>query len=116
MDENIIEVTINGTTYYLQASEFNNLVYKDGKLINISNSTITLVHSFDTTNTYPRITCSAMSACRYYASSNVNYTTVTSPIEYSGSFNINTIGTYGFYSYILLFLILILGVKLLWKR
>lgn len=116
MDDNVIEITINGVTYWIEANRLNDLHYIDNKLVNVSNSTITLVHSYDTVNTYPRITCSAMQQCRYYATNNTNYVGVSSNYSYEGKFNINTLQTSGLLSSILFGIIIILGVKLIWKR
>lgn len=119
MDDKVIEIEINGTTYYISAEDLPYLNYIDGKLINSNpNHTIYLYPRFstNTTSIYPRIQCSTMSQCRYYDSASVDYTGVTSNYTYSGNFNVNTLGSIGVMQYILLFLILILGVKLLWKR
>lgn len=116
MDDNLIEITINGTTYYIPAEQLQYLKYVDNKLVNISDHTIYLVSRFSTNTVYPRISCSSMAQCRYYQSASVDYSGVTSNYEYTGKFNINTIGQYGISSYILMILLIILGVKLIWKR
>lgn len=115
MDENEVEVIINGRTYYIEASRLKDLDYIGGKLVNTSNSSITLVTSFDTQNTYPRISCSAMQACRYYASSNTNYSTVTSEYQIT-KHSVYELGDLGLMSACLYILILLLGVRLIWKR
>lgn len=116
MDDTVIIITINGQTYYITADRLADLSYIDGKLVNVSNTSITLVHSYDTVTTYPRISCSAMSQCTYRASQQSTAVGVTSNYTYSGDFNIRTLQSSGIQSYILMFLIAILGVKLLWKR
>ena len=115
MDENEVEITIDGRTYYIEASRLKDLDYIGGKLVNTSNSTITLITSFDTVNTYPRITCSAMSQCRYYASSSTNYTAVTNNYTIS-KHSVYELGDLGLLSACLYILILLLGVRLIWKR
>ena len=115
MDENEVEVTINGHTFYIEASRLKDLDYIGGKLVNTSNSTITLVSSFDTTNTYPRISCPSMQQCRYYSSSNTNYTAITSNYTIT-KHSIYELGDLGLTSACLFILILLLGVKLIWKR
>lgn len=116
MDDTVIIIEINGQTYYITADRLADLSYIDGKLVNVSNSTITLVHSYDTVTTYPRITCSAMSQCTYRATQQATQVGVTSNYVYNGDFNIKTLQASGIQSYILMLLIAILGVKLLWKR
>lgn len=116
MDDNWIEITIDGRTYYIEAERLSDLAYIGGKLVNVSNSNITLVSSFDINTTYPRITCSSMSQCVYRSSQQSTQIGVTSQYSYVGNFNINTLSNSGISSYILFVLILILGVKLLWKR
>lgn len=115
MDENEVEITINGRTYYIEAARLKDLDYIDNKLVNTSNSSITLVTSFDTQNTYPRISCPAMQACRYYASSASNYSTVTSNYTIT-KHSIYELGDLGLSSACLFVLILLLGVRLIWKR
>lgn len=115
MDENEIEITIDGRIYYIEASRLKDLDYIGGKLVNTSNSQINLVTSFDTGTTYPRITCSAMSQCRYYSSYNSNYSAVTSNYTIS-KHSIYELGDLGILSACLYVLILFLGVKLIWKR
>ena len=60
MGNDVVIITIDGQDYYVQASRLNDLAYIDNKLVNVSNSTITLVSSYSTENTYPRITLSAL--------------------------------------------------------
>lgn len=116
MDENVIQIEINGRTYYIEADRLPDLKYIDGRLVNISNSTLYLVSNFDVTTTYPRIQCSAMSQCRYYGSSSSSYSAVTSDYRLVSDFSIYQIGSSGIQSAILFILILILGVRLIWKR
>lgn len=116
MDDNVIIIEIDGQTYYISSDRVADLRYIDNKLVNVSNSSITLVHSFDTTSTYPRITCAAMSQCVYRASQQYTSVGVTSNYVYNGNFNIKTLQASGIQSYMLWILIAILGVKLLWKR
>lgn len=115
MDENVIEVTIDGRTYYLEAGRVKDLDYIGGKLVNVSNSQITLVTSFDTSTTYPRITCPAMQACRYQSSYNSNYSTVSSNFSVN-KHSIYELGDLGLMSACLFSLLLLLGVRLIWKR
>lgn len=116
MDDNVIIIEINGQTYYISSDRLADLGYIDNKLVNVSNSNITLVHSFDTVTTYPRITCASMSQCVYRSSQQSTQVGVTSNYIYNGDFNIKTLQASGIQSYILWILIAILGVKLLWKQ
>lgn len=116
MDSNWIIITIDGQDYYIEADRLPDLAYIDGKLVNTSNSTITLVSSYSTDQTYPYITFSAMRQGRYYRSSGYNYTAVTSNYTVKSKFSIYQIGSNGIQSAILFALILILGVRLIWKR
>lgn len=116
MDSNWIIITIDGQDYYIEADRLPDLAYIDGKLVNTSNSTITLVSSYSTETTYPRIQFSAMQQGRYYRSYNTSYTAVTSNYSLKSKFSIYQIGSNGIQSAILFLLILILGVRLIWKR
>lgn len=116
MDNNEIEIVIDGHTYYIEASRLPDLSFIGGKLVNTSNSSIYLVSSFSTETTYPRIQCSSMQQCRYYASSSYNYTGVTSNYSISGKHSIYELGPYGLQSAILFAILLLTGVRLIWKR
>lgn len=116
MDDTYIIVTIDGRTYYIEADRVNDLAYINNKLVNVSNSQITMVNSFDTVTTYPRITCGSMAQCSFRASQQSTAIGVTSDIVLPDKFNMNTLQTTGILTYILFGLLLILGVKLLWKR
>lgn len=116
MDSNWVIITIDGQDYYIEASRLADLAYIDGKLVNTSNSSITLVSSYSTDTTYPRITFSAMQQGRYYRSSNYTYTAVNSNYTLKSKYSVYQLGTNGIQSAILFTLILILGVRLIWKR
>lgn len=116
MGNDVIIITIDGQDYYVQASRLNDLSYIDGKLVNTSNSTITLVSSYSTENTYPRIVLNAMSQGRYYQRANVNYTAVTSNYTVKSTFSVFQLGSLGLESAILFVLLLLLGVRMIWKR
>lgn len=116
MDENWIIITIDGQDYYIEASRLPDLAYIGGKLVNTSNSTITLVSSYSTETTYPRITFSAMQQGRYYQRSGNTYVGVTSDYTLKSKFSIYQIGSQGIQSAILFALLIILGAKLIWKR
>ena len=118
MDNNYIDVFVNGYVWYLEADRYYDLQFLEGRLVNVSNSSITLVSNYQVSNSYPRITCAAMSPCiyRYSAQSQNEY--VYSDIRLADwqKFNINTLGINGLLSLILMFNILLLGVKLIWKK
>ena len=57
MDKNWIEIILYGYTFYMPADRVRDLNYIDGKLVNISNSQISMVYEFSNTTTYPYITC-----------------------------------------------------------
>ena len=116
MDSNVIEIEIDGRTYYIEADRLPDLAYINNKLVNTSNTTIYLVSGYSTETIYPRIQCSAMQQCRYYGSYSTNYQAVTSNYTVKSDFSIYQIGSNGIQSAILFCLILILGVRLLWKR
>lgn len=119
MEDKYIIITINGQSYYIEASRVYDLSFINGKLVNISNSSITLVSDFDysnSNNTYPRITCNAMSQCSIRSTYNSNSYGVTSKIVMPQRFNMNTLSL-GVQNNILIgLLIILLGVKLLWKH
>lgn len=119
MDKNWIIVTIGGRDYYIEASKVGDLAFINGKLVNVSNSTITLVSDYDynnTANTYPRISCSAMSQCALRSTYNSNYVAVTQDIQFNQPFNMNQLGLSNQNNVLIALITIILGVKLLWKR
>lgn len=115
MDDGYIIVTIGGQDYYCQADRINDIKYIDGKLVNVSNSSITLVSSFGTSLTYPYISLQAMRQGVYYNGSGYTGTAVTSNISYNKK-SLAIYDTRDISIVSMLLLLLILGVKLLWKR
>lgn len=118
MDNNFIVISINGVDYYIEADRLNDLAFINNKLVNISNSSINMVNNFDYNNQYPRIQCSAMSQCILRTNSTSNYSLVSSNYTLSSNqkFNVNTLGTNGLLTMLLFLNILLVGVKLLWKK
>lgn len=116
MGDSFVIITIDGQDYYVEASRLNDIAYIDGKLVNVSNSTIYLVSSYSTETTYPRIILSGMQQGRYYRTYSSNYTAVTSNYTIKSSHSIYQLGTVGIQSAILFILIILLGVRLVWKR
>lgn len=116
MDKNFIEIEINGTIYYVEANRFADLAFIDNKLVNVSNSNITLVTSYSDQLTYPYISCQANRACLYRSSYNSNYSFVTSQPLIRSKFNFNTLQTNGLLTIIFFCLFILLGARLLWKR
>ncbi len=109
---NVCVITIANKDYYIECSRINDLSYINGRLVNISNSTITLVTNYDLDTTYPRITCSSMRACGLRSSSNSDTVLVTQNFT-----NNNDLFSYVNYGYVIICLLfLILGVKLVWKN
>ena len=116
MDDNTIIIEIDGQRFYVEAGRLHDLQYIDNKLVNVSNSSITLVSSYTTDASYPRITCSSMSQCRYYSGSGYNYSPVTSNYNQISNHSIYELGSYGLQSAILFAILLLTGVRLVWKR
>lgn len=106
-------VKIEGNDYYIPCDQVNNLELINGQLVNLGSSSVTLRSGFALTgNVYPYISCSSNSVCRLYRQSNQEYIAVTSAPVYQGdpflTFN---------YSYVITVLLLILiGVRLVWKK
>lgn len=115
MDNNEIIIEIDGRQYYIEAGRLSDLKYINGKLVNVSNSTLYLVSSFSTETTYPRIQCSAMQQCRYYSSSGYNYTAVTDNYTIQ-KHSIYELGSLGLQSAILFAILILTGVRMIWKR
>lgn len=115
MDDGYIIVTINGQDYYCQADRVNDLQYIDGKLVNVSNSSITLVSSFGTSLNYPYISASAMRQAILYNGSGYNGSAVTSNISYNKN-SLSIYNTRDLTLVCMLLMLVLLGVKLLWKR
>lgn len=116
MDDNYIIVTINDVQYYITADRVSDLAFINNKLVNISNSSITLVRSFDIQTTYPRITCNAMSQCRLQSSSTGSYTGVTSDIVLPDRFNMNVLNLSMQSNIIIGLLLVLISLKLMWKK
>ena len=90
MDNNFVIITINGNDYYIEANRYYDLAFIGGKLVNVSNSSITLVTSYSDQTTYPYISCQANRACLLRTSNQSNYSFVTSqPILKNGKYNMN---------------------------
>ena len=116
MDNNYIIITIGNTDYYIEASRLSDLAFINNKLVNVSHNSITMVNSFDTTNTYPRITCSAMSQCILRTSNQSNYTAVTSNYTYNNAFNMNILNNSQQNTILIALLCVLISIKLLWKN
>lgn len=116
MDNNYIEITIGSNTYYIEAERVSDLAYIDNKLVNVSNSSITMVTSFDSSTTYPRITCSAMQACILRSNSTSSYQLVYNNYELPNSFNMNLLTNSQQNTILIGLLTIILALKLLWKK
>lgn len=119
MEDNYIIITIGNNDYYIEASRLNDLNYINNKLVNTSNTSITLVSDYDynnTQNTYPRITCSAMSQCALRQTYNSTQVAVTNNYVLKNKFNMNTLGISNQNNILIALLTIILGLKLLWKK
>lgn len=108
---NTCEINVDGTDYYIPCDYVRKLDFIDGYLVNISSESITFKSQFNTNTSYPYITCSSMSICKLRISSNESVPVRTNFIYSGDPFRIMN-----FESVSLFILILILGVKLLWKR
>lgn len=114
MDNAPIEVTIDGTKYYIDSDRVEDIQYIDGKLVNVSNSSITLISSWGPTQNYPYITCSSMRQCVYYNGS-YQGSAVTAEMTYNKN-TLSALSSRDISLSILFILICILGVRLLWKH
>lgn len=116
MDKNWIEISLYGYIFYLPADRIRDLNFVDGKLVNISNSPITMVYQFSDRTTYPYITCSAMRACVIQVDNYYNQI-VTERITYPNNItNMNMLGVLGYNQLIVGLLIVLIALKLLWKK
>lgn len=116
MDDNFVIITIDNRDYYIEASRLSDLAFINNKLVNISNSSITMVTSFDTVTTYPRITCSAMSQCQLRTSNTSNYSPIISNYDLKGDFNMNILSDKQHFSIMILLLFIIVSIRLMWKK
>lgn len=116
MDNNYIEITIGNNTYYIETSRVSDLAFIDNKLVNVSNNSITMVSSFDSTTTYPRITCSSMSACILRTNSSSSYQLVYNNYELPDKFNMNLLSNSQQNSILIGLLTIVLALKLMWKK
>lgn len=113
MDNNYLEININGVTYYIQADRFKDLAFIDNRLVNISNSNIVARSTFSDNTTYPYLSCSSNSQCRIIEQYN-NYSLVGVMPTYT-KFNFNTLGSNGINTLIFIMLFILVGVQL-WKK
>lgn len=107
------QVRIDGTTYYVPCDKVQDLELINNQLVNTGSASITLKSSFALTgNTYPYISCSSNSVCRLYRSTGQEYIAVTSaPVLLSDPFL-----TYKHDYLITCLLLILIGVKLIWKK
>lgn len=106
-------VTIDTTDYYVECSRISDLSFVDGELVNVSNSSITLVTSFSLDSyTYPRIVCSGMRTCGLRTSDRSEAVPVKFPIVITRDF----FKSFNFEFLVIFLLLMILGVRLLWKN
>ena len=108
---NTCQINISGTDYYVPCDYVSKLDYIDGYLVNVGTSSITLKSEFSPNTTYPNIQCSSMSVCNLRTANTIS-NPVTSNYTYSG----DLFRVMNFEAVSLFVLLLILGVKLLWKR
>lgn len=112
-NNNACEVKIDNTSYYLPCDRVGDLVFVDGYLINFGSSSLRLRSGFSYTETvYPYVNCSSMSICDFRASRDAEAVPVRSNYELVS----NGYKTLNFESMIFFTLLIILGVKLLWKN
>lgn len=116
MNDNFIIITIDGIDYYIQADRLQDLNFINNKLVNTSNSSITLVRDFAYDATYPRINCNAMSQCILRQSYSSNYFLVSSNYVTNKDFNLLQLGQSNILSLIFYTLFMFLGFKLIFKR
>lgn len=105
------QITIDNTEYYIPCDFVRRLDFIDGYLVNISSQSISFKSKFNTNSSYPYISCSSMSICNLRTSSNQSV-----PVRSNFIYNGDPFRIMNFESVSLFILILILGVKLLWKR
>lgn len=111
MDNNTCQINIDGSDYYIPCDRIKDLDFIDGYLVNVSSSSISMKSEFNTTSSYPYVTCSSMSVCNLRSSSN-NSHYITSNFVYNG----DPFKAFNFEFVVIFLLLLILGVKLLWKK
>ena len=118
MDPNYIEIIIYGYTFYIDANRIRDLAFLDGRLVNISDTSLTMANNFNSyqyTN-YPRITCNAMSPCQLRVDN--SYSTLIT-VRYQlvdNRVNFNSLGSNGFNTIIIALLAIIVAIKLLFKK
>lgn len=110
-DDNVCEVMLEGDTYYIPCDRVRDLSYIDDQLVNVSSSSLTFKKTFSIETTYPYIRCDAMSPCRLY--NNYNQYSVVEDNYYPISEQLKITNHD---SLISILLIILIGVKLLWKR
>lgn len=111
--DNLCVVTIDTTDYFVECSRISDLSYVDGELVNVSNSSITLVTSFSLdSNTYPRIVCSGMRSCGLRTSDRYESVPVKYPVVITRDF----FKSFDFEFFVIFLLLMLLGVRLIWKN
>lgn len=110
MNDNVCEIFIDGNGYLIPCDRVGSLAYRDGYLVNVSSSNITMRSDFSESTSYPYITCSSMGVCNLRSSYNSS-TAVTSDFEYNG--DLFKVANFDFLIFFILFICL--GVRLVWK-
>ena len=117
MDTNYIEIILYGYYFYINASRVRDLAFIDGKLVNISDTTINMAENFNSTNNnYPRITCSAMQPCVIRINNQYSQIVDERYQLANPNFNMNTLSQNGFNTILITLLSIIVALKLLFKK
>ena len=79
--DDVAQVEINGTDYYVPIDYIDYLVVIDGHLVNMGTQTITLYHTIresgNNNSGYPRINCPSLQMATYQSSQGIQTTTLT---------------------------------------
>lgn len=115
MDKNWIEIILYGYTFYMEADRVRDLNYVDNMLVNVSQTAISMVNTFSNTTTYPYITCPSMRACTITVD-RTHAEIVTDRPTYPDKININMLGDLGYNQLFTGLLLIIIALKLLYKK
>lgn len=116
MDNNFVIITIGNTDYYIEASRLSDLAFLNGDLVNVSNSSITMVNNFDYQTTYPRITCASMSSCILRSNNTSTYLIVHQNYTLKSKYNMNILNNSHQNTILIALIVVLIAIKLMWKR
>lgn len=113
MADNACKITIQSDDYWIPCDRIKDLHFLDGYLVNFSETSLTLRVRYSDETVYPYISCSAFGTCTKRTASGTQY---QSYVNSNFSFDGDVFKTLNYDYWILFILLILLGVRLIWKR